>query len=245
MQAQSTALFLATVAFVCSSLPQAAAQSSARALWDRKQVAGEYSCRWINPDGTEYNTKTQLNWWADSWPKQFILSPNGTWHAFNAEGKFQILFSELELGSANWAGTVFAGLVGDKQSRTAIAVYLPGWCGNDAYVRLAIICEKAGHKFDGETMLEARLPDPHRLAYFTDFLFWRLCFIDRDSAKRKALHSRVPRKLPQRSGLTSFRCGEAAATVALWSSPPMLEELPGLPMRATRGSHSTLQVFGQ
>jgi hypothetical protein len=174
MKAQRCISILAAASFLWLSLPvQVVAQSSAKPLWSTEQVAGEYTCRWIDPDEGVFDTETSLNWLVESWPRQLILSSDGTWQAFRSNGVFRIQFNEIELMSASWAEGVFAGLVRDKQSTTAIAVYLRGWCANDPDVHLAIICEQKGRTFHDEAMLEKSFPDPRRFSYFSDFPFWR------------------------------------------------------------------------
>ncbi|MCI0350473.1 MAG: hypothetical protein L0Z53_13690 [Acidobacteriales bacterium] len=168
------ATFLAAAVLVCLGLPLAAdAQSLVRPLWNNKDVAGEYSCRWVNPDAGGYDSEAGLDWLSDVWPKKLTVSPDGTWHAFKSSGEFRIRLNQVELKSASWAEGIFAKLVRDKHSTTAIAVYLPGWCGSDLDVHLAFICNKAGEKLSDEAMLTKSLPDPHKYPQFTSFSFGR------------------------------------------------------------------------
>jgi hypothetical protein len=172
MNAPRASLIAVTAAVVCLLLPLPALAQSLK-KWSNEQLAGEYACRWTDADSRKYDTESGLNWLNDLWPKQLILSPDGTWQAFESRGEFQIRFDEIQLKSAGWAGGVFARLARDQQSTTAIAVYLPGWCGSDPDVYLAIICEKPGQKLSNEKMLSRSLPDPRKYAYFTGFSFRR------------------------------------------------------------------------
>ena len=144
------------------------AQSSAPTPWSTEQVAGQYSCHALDPDAGVYDIGTGLSSLSYAWPKKLALSSDGTWQAFNSSGQFRIVLNEIQLKSANWAAGVFAAVVRDKQSTTAIAVYFPGWCANDPDVQLATVCIKAGEKVD-EGMLINSFPDPHKFAYFSDF----------------------------------------------------------------------------
>lgn len=181
MKAHSSGFIAAAFFVLCIASPSPLAAQFSK-TWTKEQIVGEYTCRWtrdierLNEQlGAETGVAIESELDLYGWPKHLILSSDGTWRANNETGEFAVQDpddNELKIKSATWAKYPRSKLVADHKGAVGIAVYLPSWCGNDAFVHLKKICERKGEAFNSDERLELSLPNLYRIPnYLASFQF--------------------------------------------------------------------------